>query len=157
METYKGKINEFVDWTTGVNSITGNKISGVNESTPISGQSIRELLQDHIKTPFVTFKDDKGGYIRFFSSEEAMNNWKVYSDGENPLYDPEKAADLVLYNMDLPATYRITGLDDFTFTRYIIQGNADSPNALLSYTIGVQDALGESQADVVRVTYTIKD
>lgn len=157
METYKGKINEFIDWTTGVNSITGNKISGVSESTPISGQSIRELLQDHIKTPFVTFKDDKGGYIRFFSSEEAMNNWKVYSDGENPLYDPEKAADLVLYNMDLPATYRITGLDDFTFTRYIIQGNADSPNALLSYTIGVQDALGESQADVVRVTYTIKD
>lgn len=157
METYKGKINEFVDWTTGVNSITGNKISGVSESTPISGQSIRELLQDHIKTPFVTFKDDKGGYIRFFSSEEAMNNWKVYSDGENPLYDPEKAAELVLYNMDLPATYRVTGLDDFTFTRYIIQGNSDSPNALLSYTIGVQDALGESQADVVRVTYTIKD
>ena len=157
METFKGEINEFVDWTTGINSITGNKVSGVSEQTPISGQSIRELLQSRLKTPFVTYKDDKGGYIRFFSSEEALNLWRIYSDGTNPLYDPEKAAELSLYNMELPATYRVTGLDSFTYTRYIIQGNSDSPNALLEYTIGVQDALGESQADVVRVTYTIKD
>lgn len=157
METFKGAINEFVDWTTGINSITGNKVSGVSEQTPISGQSIRELLQSRLKTPFVTYKDDKGGYIRFFSSEEALNLWRIYSDGTNPLYDPEKAAELSLYNMELPATYRVTGLDSFTYTRYIIQGNSDSPNALLEYTIGVQDALGESQADVVRVTYTIKD
>jgi hypothetical protein len=31
METFKGAINEFVDWTTGINSITGNKVSGVSE------------------------------------------------------------------------------------------------------------------------------
>ena len=157
METYKGTINEYIDWTTGIDSITGNRVSGVTEETPISGKSIRELLQSHIKTPFVTYKDDKGGYIRFFSSEEALNMWRIYSDGTNPLYDLEKASELVLYNMDLPATYRVVGLDPFTYTRYIIQGNSDSPNALLEYTIGVQDALGESQADVVRVTYKIED
>ena len=157
METYKGEINEFIDWISGINSVTGTKLSGVTEETPISGQSIRNLIQSHIKTPFVTFKDDKGGYIRFFSSEEALNMWKVYSDGTDPLYDQEKADSLVLYNMDLPAVYKITGLDSFTYTRYIIQGNEDSQNALLNYTIGVEDSLGETQADVVRVTYTIVD
>ena len=70
METYKGTINEYIDWTTGIDSITGNRVSGVTEETPISGKSIRELLQSHIKTPFVTYKDDKGGYIRFFSLSE---------------------------------------------------------------------------------------
>jgi len=44
METYQGKINEFVDWVTGINSITGNVVSGVDQDHPISGKSIRELV-----------------------------------------------------------------------------------------------------------------
>jgi hypothetical protein len=37
METYKGEINEFIDWISGINSVTGTKLSGVTEETPISG------------------------------------------------------------------------------------------------------------------------
>ena len=44
METYKGKINEFVDWVTGINSVTGARIIGVDDEHPISGESIRGLL-----------------------------------------------------------------------------------------------------------------
>ena len=44
METFKGKITEFVDWTSGVDELTGNKIQGVSEDTPISGKSIRDLV-----------------------------------------------------------------------------------------------------------------
>ena len=112
-ETFKGQINEFVDWTSGVNSVTGNVITGVDEDHPISGKSIRELIQGKLKTPFVTYKDDTAGYIRFFSSEEAKTIWEQYAKADSPLYDPEKAEDYVLYNMDLPATYKITGLESF--------------------------------------------
>jgi hypothetical protein len=48
METYKGKINEFVDWSSGVNSLTGNTVQGVDENHRISGESIRTLLQQHL-------------------------------------------------------------------------------------------------------------
>lgn len=157
METYKGKINEFVDWVTGVNSVTGQAISGVDSEHPISGQSIRELLQEQIKTPFVTYKDDVAGYIRFFSSETAKTLWENYSKPDSPLYDPEKAEQFVLYNMDMPATYKITGLDGFVAARYIIDGNATSQNALLDINLGLEDALGSSEFDVLTVSYIIKD
>ena len=157
METYQGKINEFVDWVSGVNSITGNTISGVDQDHPISGKSIRELLQEKLKTPFVTDKDDDAGQIRFFSSEAAKTLWQQYAKSDSPLYDPEKAEDFVLYSMDLPATYKITGLDSFLQARYIIEGNSTSNNAILSYTLGLEDSLGEPDSDVVSVTYTIKD
>ena len=157
METYQGKINEFVDWTSGVNSITGNVISGVDEQHPISGKSIRELVQDKLKTPFITYRDDAGGYIRFFSSEAAKSAWEQYAKTDSPLYDPEKAEEYVLYNMDLPATYKITGLESFLQARYIIEGNSNSSNAILSYTLGLEDSLGEPDSDVISVTYTIKD
>jgi hypothetical protein len=59
--------------------------------------------------------------------------------------------------MDLPATYKITGLESFLQARYIIEGNSTSNNAILSYTLGLEDSLGEPDSDVVSVTYTIKD
>ena len=65
MDTYTGKINEFVNWTSGVNELTNAKISGVDDEHPISGQSIRELIQSHLKAPFCTFKDEKEGQIKF--------------------------------------------------------------------------------------------
>lgn len=158
METYKGNINEFVDWTTGVNSATGNKMDEVSSDNPISGKSIRELIQKHLQTPFITEEDDVAGKIRFFSSEEAKNLWKTYSQS-NIESEKELADDLVLYSMDTPATYKITGLEGSAFTRarYIIEGNQDSQNAVLSYTLGIEDSLGGSDSDIVTVTYTVKD
>jgi hypothetical protein len=44
MDLYNEKINEFIDWVSGINSVTGNTISGVDQDHPISGKSIRELL-----------------------------------------------------------------------------------------------------------------
>ena len=41
METYQGKINEFVDWISGDNSLTGGNDTG---GKSVSGASIRELL-----------------------------------------------------------------------------------------------------------------
>lgn len=61
METFKGKITEFVDWVSGIDELTGNKISGVSDDTPISGQSIRELVQGKLKKPFVKYDDPTNG------------------------------------------------------------------------------------------------
>jgi hypothetical protein len=58
--------------------------------------------------------------------------------------------------MDLPATHKITGLNDLT-TRYIIEGNSTSSNAILSFKPGVEDSLGSELSDEIAITYTIKD
>lgn len=160
METYKGTINEFVDWTSGINELTNIRIQGVDEDHPISGESIRNLIQSHLKTPFCTFRDEKAGQIRFFSSEDAMNRWKAYTnyDGNSETQvDLEKAEQLLIYSMDLPATYKITGLEQFLQARYIIEGNSNSSNARLEYTLGLEDSLGEPDSDIITVQYTIID
>jgi hypothetical protein len=158
METYKGKINEFTNWVNGENSVSGNVISGVDSEHPISGQSIRELIQEHLKVPFVTNDEDEDkDKIYFFSSEDAKSLWKQYSKKGSPLYDEDKANSLVLYSMDLPATFAISGLDSFQSARYIIEGNTNSENAILSYVLGLRDSLGSEDSDVITVTYTIED
>jgi len=43
-EVYEGDINEYIDWTTGINEVTGSKIQGVDDDTKISGGSIRRLI-----------------------------------------------------------------------------------------------------------------
>ena len=156
---YIENLNEFVNWTTGENSATGVPVSGIDENNKISGRSIRELIQNHLQVPFVTNeKDENKEKIYFFSSEYAKNLWKTYSDKSNPvLYDEEKAAELVLYSMDLPAVYKITGLDSIKGTRYIIEGNEDSPNAKIQFQLGIEDSLGSDQSDDISLRYTIKD
>ena len=67
-QTYKGKINEFVDWITGDNEITGqNQTDGLK----VSGGSIRDLLHDRLKAPFVMKEDVDNNLYRMFSSEDA--------------------------------------------------------------------------------------
>jgi len=55
--------------------------------------------------------------------------------------------------MDMPATYRITGMDGFTSARYIIEGNSTSTNAQLDLLFGIEDSLGSSDSDVLTVSY----
>ena len=88
-QPYKGTINEFVDWISGINSVTGQTIVGVDKDHPISGESIRKLLQKKLKTPFITDVDNVAGCVRFFSSEEAKTIWESYYKGDSPTYDPE--------------------------------------------------------------------
>lgn len=166
METYQGKINEFVDWVSGVDERTERVIDGVTEDIKISGESIRKLISEHLKKPFVTREDTIKGVIRVFSSDEVAEEWWKYAnpDEDNKDYDPEKESDLInkyqIWQVELPATYKITGLDlnnQFSQARYIIEGNSASNNAVLSYTLGIEDSLGASDSDVISVTYTIKD
>lgn len=151
-------LNEFVDWVDGVNSITGTATSGVDEENKISGKSIRDLIQNKLKVPFVTNEADLNkDKIYFFSSEYAKNLWKTYTDKTSILYDEEKAANLVLYSTDLPAVYRITGLETLSSTRYIIEGNTESQNATLSFQLGIVDALNSAQQDGISLQYIIED
>jgi hypothetical protein len=54
METYQGKINEFVDWLTGNDSFTNRNVS---DNLPIGGGAIRELIQSHLKNPIIVYED----------------------------------------------------------------------------------------------------
>ena len=69
MELFNEKINEFVNWQTCRNELTGVSLSG--EDMPASGGSIRGVIQDHMKVPFVTYEDSEDNKIYFFSSEDA--------------------------------------------------------------------------------------
>lgn len=59
--------------------------------------------------------------------------------------------------MDLPATYKITGLNVLNSTRYIIEGNSSSENAVLSFELGIVDSLDSEQQDSITLTYNIMD
>ena len=76
MDLYNGKINEFVDWVSGKDSFTGQDVTG---GLPVSGGSIRQLLQDKLKMPFYMYEDKSSNRYRMFSSQEAYMVWK-----ENP-------------------------------------------------------------------------
>jgi hypothetical protein len=83
---YTGNINEFVDWVSGYNELTEQTLAGVSESNPISGQSIRNLIQDKLKKPFVYYEDMVNGLYRLFSSNVARDEWiRLTNDGKENL------------------------------------------------------------------------
>ena len=84
MELYNEKINEFIDWVTGDNTFTGQNETG---GKPVSGGSIRALLQQKLRNPFVLKEDIENNLYRMFSSEEAYQLW---------LENPSDNADLEL-------------------------------------------------------------
>ena len=116
VETYDGKINEFVDWVTGNNSFTGQNES---QGKPISGRAIRELLQEKIKNPFVLKEDIDNNLYRMFSSETAYQMW---------LENPSDNADLELFNFVRPSDYKlnITINSSNRFVRYGDSSNTDT-------------------------------
>jgi len=77
MDLYNGKINEFIDWISGKNVLTGS--TSQTGGFPISGRSIRELLQGKLRKPFFMYEDKANNKYRMFSSEDAYAIWK-----ENP-------------------------------------------------------------------------
>lgn len=68
MDLYTNKIDEFVDWVSGNNVWTGENVTG---GLPVSGGSIRQLLQDRLRSPFVLKEDTTNNLYRMFSSETA--------------------------------------------------------------------------------------
>lgn len=142
-QTYKGKINEFVDWITGDNEITGqNQTDGLK----VSGGSIRDLLHDRLKAPFVMKEDIDNNLYRMFSSEDAYQLW---------LENPSDYADLELFNFARPSDYKL----DITINssnRFVRYGDSSNLGTRIQYTWSIRNDEGES-ADGLSATYTISN
>lgn len=155
METYKGKINEFVDWITGNDSFTNRNISG---GLPVSGASIRELLQNRLREPIVIYDDKEAGLYRMFSSEVAKNRWISLNNPQDPNYNPELAVELKLeiFNFERPSEF-VLGTDLSDATRYIIKGDSGASDAELEFKVTLKDKAGQTKSDSLIVTYTIEN
>ena len=144
MDLYTGKINEFVDWVSGKNTLTG-----VGD-TPISGGSIRDLLQRKLKQPFYMHEDTANNKYRMFSSEDAYAVWK-----ENPTDNQ----DLELFNFVRPSDYKLeftaTNSDGFN-NKFIRYGDTNSTGSRIAFSWNISNDEGDS-SDSLSVTYTISN
>lgn len=138
MELYNGRINEFTDWAGSAQ--TGNK--------PVSGGSIRELLQRRLRTPFKMIEDTTNNRYRMFASEDSYAIWR-----ENPTDNK----DLELFNFVRPSDYKLelspVNTDGFN-TRYIRYGDQNSTRARIAFAWSIFNDEGDS-SDSLQVTYTI--
>lgn len=164
MDTYKGYINEFVDWVTGqdTSSQENTQVSRASSTggLPVSGGSIRELLQSRLKKPFTKYEDEKAGLYRLFSSEDTKNKWVRMNTEGSPDYDPDASAALELFNFVRPSDVTLTynGLDPNP--RYIINGDSNSNSAQLSYNVYLSKESGGGvvyESDSFTVTYKVTD
>ena len=141
METYKGKINEFVDWITGENVVTKeNETDGLS----VSGGSIRDLLQTRLREPFVLKEDLENNLYRMFSSEDSYQLW---------LENPSDNADLELFNFVRPSDYKLT----FTINssnKFVRYGDSTNLGTRIQYSWDIRNDEGES-SDSLSATYTI--
>ena len=142
MNTYNGRINEFVDWVEGINSYTGEDVT---KGLQVSGGSIRQLLQDRLRTPFVLKEDPANNKYRMFSSEEAYQMWAK---------SPSDNAALELFNFVRPSDYKLifTGLNNSN--KYIRLGDSTSADARISFSWSISNDEGLSSENL-QVTYTI--
>lgn len=161
MELFDKYIDEFVDWTTGED--TSNKETEQKSRVsstgglPVSGGSIRELLQTRLKKPFVSYEDVTSGLYRMFSSESTRDKWIRMNTPGSPDYDPDNSTHLELFNFVRPADVSLTfvGLDPNP--KYIINGDSTSAASQLSYTVNLQKGEGVFESDAFTVTYKITD
>lgn len=147
MQTYNGRINEFVDWVSGVSDFTGQSVTN---NLPVSGGSIRRLLQDKLKHPFYMFEDTANNKYRMFSSEDAYVAWK-----ENPTDNQ----DLEMFNFVRPSDYKLElqALDSTGFdNKFIRIGDSSNTGARIAFRWSIYNDEGES-SDSLSVTYTIEN
>lgn len=164
IQTFNNYIDEFVDWVTGEDTSSNETEQKQRASStgglPVSGGSIRELLQTRLKKPFVYYEDVQNGLYRLFSSEATRDKWIRMNNPEGSEYDPESSAKLELFNFvrpsDLVMTY--TGLDPNP--KYIINGDTQSSAANLQYNVYLskeQGGVTTYEDDSFTVTYKIID
>ena len=121
IETYTGKINEYVDWVTGKDTLTDQDVTG---GLPVSGGSIRNLLQDKLKKPLYMYEDVENGLYRMFSSEESKNLF---------ISDPQAYANLEIFNFVRPSDYELS-TDISLNPRYLISGDSTQTAGILAYS-----------------------
>ena len=147
MQTYNGKISEFVDWVTGIDANTGQNVT---DGMQVSGKSIRELLQSRLKEPFVMKEDVANNKYRLFSSEEAYATW---------LENPTDNQDLELFNFARPSDYKLdlTAIDSDGFNnKFIRYGDSTSTGSRIAFHWSIYNDEGES-SDSLSVKYTISN
>ena len=145
MDLYNGKINEFVDWVSGRDSFTGQDVTG---GLPVSGGSIRQLLQDKLRVPFFMYEDKPANKYRMFSSEESYMIWK-----ENPADNQ----DLQLFDFVRPSDYKLdlTAIDSDGFNnKFVRYGDTNSNGTRIAFQWNIYNDEGDS-SDSLSVTYTI--
>ena len=143
IETYTGKINEYVDWVTGKDTLTDQDVTG---GLPVSGGSIRNLLQDKLKKPLYMYEDVENGLYRMFSSEESKNLF---------ISDPQAYANLEIFNFVRPSDYELS-TDISLNPRYLISGDSTQTAGILAYTWSVMKG-NSTASDSVVANYTITD
>ena len=143
IETYTGKINEYVDWVTGKDTLTDQDVTG---GLPVSGGSIRNLLQDKLKKPLYMYEDVENGLYRMFSSEESKNLF---------ISDPQAYANLEIFNFVRPSDYELS-TDISLNPRYLISGDSTQTAGILAYTWGIMKG-NSTASDSVVANYTITD
>ena len=165
METYQGYINEFVDWVTGQDTSQLEQNQNITRASstnglPVSGGSIRELLQTHLKTPFVYYEDVNAGLYRLFSSTSTRDKWIRMNNPGSSEYDPDASANLELFNFERPADVVMTYTGISNSPKYIIYGNANSDASKLSFNVYLSKEQGGGivyESDTFTITYTILD
>lgn len=164
METFKNYIDEFVDWVTGEDTSEQEFENKTRVSStgglPVSGGSIRELLQTRLKNPFVYYEDTKNGLYRLFSSESTKARWIRMNTIDSPDYDPENSSKLELFNFVRPSDLVMTYQGLNPNPRYIINGDVNSAAANLSFTVYLSKEQGGAtvyESDSFTVTYKIID
>lgn len=143
MDLYNKKIDEFVDWVSGINVWTGQDIT---EGLQVSGGSIRDLLQEKLRKPFYMYEDVENNLYRMFSSENAYQLW-----AENP----SDNAELELFNFVRPSDYKL----NFTINsgnRFVRYGDSTNLSTRIQYTWDIRNDEGESSESLV-TTYTISN
>lgn len=164
METYNNYIDEFVDWVTGEDTSVQEETEKIRVSDtgglPVSGGSIRELLQTKLKTPFVYYEDTTAGLYRLFSSESTKNKWIRMNTQGSTDYDPDGSKKLELFNFVRPSDLTMTYDTLNPNPKYIINGDSNSTAARLSYHVFLSKQEGGGtvyESDSFTVTYKITD
>lgn len=164
METFNNYIDEFVDWVTGEDTSQQESEQKIRVSStgglPVSGGSIRELLQTRLKKPFVYYEDVNAGLYRLFSGEATRDKWiRMNTEGSSD-YDPEGSTKLELFSFVRPSDVTMTyqGLDPNP--KYVVNGDTTSNATKLQYNVYLSKEQGGGtvyESDSFTVTYKITD
>lgn len=164
METFNGYITEYVDWVTGEDTSSQEQQQKIRVSStnglPVSGGSIRELIQEKLKRPFVYYEDVNAGLFRLFSSDAAKDMWiRMNTEGSSD-YNPEESSKLELFSFVRPSDVTMTyqGLDPNP--KYVVNGDTTSKATRLEYNVYLSKESGGGtvyESDSFTVTYKITD
>ena len=139
-QLWNEKINEFVDWVSGDNSLTGGNDTG---GLPVSGARIRELLQSKLKSPVHVEKYKDEHLYRIFSSEDAKEAWERTKDDS-----------LVIASFVAPSEYSIDISLKSSSNAYIRYGIDGQDGSKIIYSWKTANDKGNVFSENVSVIYT---